>query len=47
VVLHQLGVYAVSVSPQPSAGRGIEPATVRVIGLRHYKRNFRIDTGIR
>ena len=41
------GVYAVSTSPAPSIGRGLEPANVYVRRDRFRRQNFSIDTGIR
>ena len=41
------GVYTVTVSPQPSIGRGIDPNTVQVAAGSDQTVDFQIDTGIR
>lgn len=41
----KLGRYLVRVAPQPTIGRGIEPATVVV--RRAMRADFSVDTGIR
>ncbi len=41
------GPYAVSVTPRPAIGRGLEPRHVLVPAARYARANFTIDTGIR
>jgi hypothetical protein len=41
------GLYAVTVVPKTTIGRGLEPRTVRVRASRDLRVNFSLDTGIR
>ncbi len=41
------GIYTVSVVPQTTIGRGLDPRTVRVRGGRDLRADFHLDTGIR